>query len=541
MMESVDTTRRRSHNRRSMAYGSKRFYWILGERILFVLGLLLLAHPFLGQRYFFTVDGPSHVYDAWLILELFHPTAGIHPLWEFNALPVPDWSGHALLALLLTVTEPQEALKVVHLLCVLGFVIAFRMVVSQRMQGPLWLSYLAFPFAVTASFIMGYFNFVLALALVMLIIRQWRRITEEDGSKARWLWLSVLLLVCYFSHLMPFLFVVGWMGAQLLENWWLVLVKKTGSNTLILRRTLFLGFAVLPSLLLLAWFLVGSAAGSAWVDAPKDRMEQIWKSFVMIERVPELILWTASVFLVLFAFISGIPVVGSAQVPSTPHAGRAASLVYATAMLLLIFILPDGFGKGGDILFRLAVLVHIAFLVAIPFVGMAARWGASLAAAALLITFGQQQLRAPVFDWYADMLKSTTEICAQGPPGRTVAFIALDWNFAHLPELGFASSKAIDYSHYELNLSHFPLHWRREHLEMLHAAPPDPLDVLGDLSGLPGAVLRSCDEVVVVGEIRNDQQRELIQLLDRELSASHREGPGSEVCRVFRRNPDNDG
>src|SRR5690606_18608038 len=87
---------------------NKHQAWIILERALFVLGLLLLAHPFLKQRYFFTVDGPSHVYDAWLIQELFHPSAAVHASWEINPLPVPDWSGHAILALLLTILKPPE-------------------------------------------------------------------------------------------------------------------------------------------------------------------------------------------------------------------------------------------------------------------------------------------------------------------------------------------------------------------------------------------------------------------------------------------------
>jgi hypothetical protein len=536
MMESLEILWRSSHRRPMHDLGSKMHNngpvtWVIVERILFFLGLLLLAHPFLRQRYYFTVDGPAHVYDAWLILELFHHSAGIIPLWELNPLPVPDWSGHALLALLLTVLDPPEAVKVVHLLCVLGFVIAFRMVVAQRMKGPLWLSYLAFPFAVSAPFTMGYFNFVLALPLLMLIIRQWRRIAEEERSKAGWIGFSALLLACYFSHLMPFLFAVLWIVAQLIESWWRVLMKKGGAPERLLRRTLFLGLAVLPSLILLAWYFIGSPAGTSWIEPPKDRLGQVWRPFVIVDRLPELILWSSAVYLILLAFLFG-----TAKGRSVRRPGSVAALAYATVMLLSISFLPDGFENGSDILYRLSVLAHIAFLVAVPFVALAPRRGASLAVAALLITFAQQETRAPAFDGNTGLLKSVTKQCAQGPPGRTVAFIPLQWNYAHMPELGFIRPKAIDYSLYELNLAHFPLRWGAGHLQMLQAAPPDPLDALGGMSGVPGAVLRTCDEVVLIGETSNDQQWEQVQLLERELAATHTEDQGNGPCRIFWRN-----
>lgn len=509
---------------------NKHQAWIILERALFVLGLLLLAHPFLKQRYFFTVDGPSHVYDAWLILELFHPSAGVHASWEINPLPVPDWSGHAILALLLTIVKPPEALKVVHLLCVLGFVIAFRMVVAQRMKGPLWLSFLAFPFAFSAPFAMGYFNFCLALPLVMLIMRQWRRIMDSERSRAGWFGLSTLLLACYFSHLMPFLFAVLWTGAQLIERWWLVLVRKEGGQR-VLRQTLFLGLAVLPSFILLAWYLSCSPDGSSWADPEKNRLEQIWKPFVLVEKNQEFVLWAAALLLVLLAFSGGFHLMWKKKLPRWP--GTTASLTYATAMLLSMFVLPDGFGKGSDILFRLSVLVHIAFLAAIPFARMAPRWGVALAMASLLVAYLQAAVRAPVQDWQTAMLKSTTELCSKGTPGRTACFIWTDWSNAHLPELGFTCSKAIDYTHYELNLAHFPLRWRREHVQMLRAAPSDTLDALGEMSGLPGAILRSVDEIVVVGEPRDDRQLDRIRLLERELSTSYAEGRGNGECRIF--------
>ena len=64
-----------------------------------------------------TMDGPSHVYNAWILLELANPSA--HPrspllrqYYEIDPTPLPNWLGHAALALLMTVFAPATAEKV---------------------------------------------------------------------------------------------------------------------------------------------------------------------------------------------------------------------------------------------------------------------------------------------------------------------------------------------------------------------------------------------------------------------------------------------
>lgn len=521
--------------------GGSLWDWAGIERIFFVLGLLLLAFPFLGHEYYFTVDGPSHVYNAWLLLELFQPSAGVHPLWELNPLPVPDWTGHALLAVLLTILEPQKALTVVHLLCVLGFVLAFRMVVAQCMKGPLWPSFLAFPFALSAPFAMGYFNFALALPMMMLVVRQWHGIRQRTRTRIAWFGLSALLVLCYFSHLMPFVFVVFWLGAQVLGEWIRSFRQGSLRNEQLHGRTLHLVLALMPSLLLMAWYMSGNPDGSTWVDPPKDRLEQIWKPFVLADMAMERSLWAAAVVLVLMAFLSGFQGAGPDRDHGCNRSWSGPALAFAAVMFALIFVLPDGFGKGSDILFRLSVLAHVAFLVSIPFVGMGPRRGVALALAALSITSLQQRTRAPLEEWRSSMLRTATERCSKGPAGRTVSFIWLDWSQAHLPELGFACSKAVDLSNYELDLAHFPLRWREEHRERIRRLPPDPLDALGELGAVPGALIRASDEVVVVGEMQDDRQRELIHGLEQELRFTHVEEPGDPICRIFIRNRHSEG
>ncbi len=66
------------------------FFWVV---VLFTL------LPVLTTKYFITLDGPSHLYNANLIKELLlGKNQLIKDLFQFNPIPVPNWSGHFIMA-----------------------------------------------------------------------------------------------------------------------------------------------------------------------------------------------------------------------------------------------------------------------------------------------------------------------------------------------------------------------------------------------------------------------------------------------------------
>ncbi len=76
-----------------MIPGSPLWRWL--ERVLFLVGLLVLVHPVTSNAYYFTVDGPSHAYTASLLATQWSDT---ERLWELSPYPVPNWTGHTHLA-----------------------------------------------------------------------------------------------------------------------------------------------------------------------------------------------------------------------------------------------------------------------------------------------------------------------------------------------------------------------------------------------------------------------------------------------------------
>src|SRR5258708_25803532 len=81
------------------------------RRLYLALAIVSLA-PIWSAHYLPTADGPSHVYNSWVLRELVLGHRGV--VAERDALywrPHPNWRGHVVLALLIPVFPPLIAKK----------------------------------------------------------------------------------------------------------------------------------------------------------------------------------------------------------------------------------------------------------------------------------------------------------------------------------------------------------------------------------------------------------------------------------------------
>lgn len=91
------------------------------RRVYFCLAILSLA-PIWSASYLPTSDGPSHVYNSWVLQQLVRGSHGPAADWyAIDWRPLPNWLGHAVMALLMFVVPPLIAEK----LLVSGIVLLF--------------------------------------------------------------------------------------------------------------------------------------------------------------------------------------------------------------------------------------------------------------------------------------------------------------------------------------------------------------------------------------------------------------------------------
>ena len=167
-------------------------------------GLLFVAilAAIWGIPWFVTQDGPSHVYNAHVFVELARsPNSPLHAIYEARRTPLPNVAGHVLLMALLAIVSPRSADRVLMTLTfagVAGAVVWLRWrVAGSSALGVAGL--LALTMSLSFFWILGFYNFLLGTILFAFTLGFWWT-SRETPSFLRLLVLAGLLLGGYFCH-----------------------------------------------------------------------------------------------------------------------------------------------------------------------------------------------------------------------------------------------------------------------------------------------------------------------------------------------------
>lgn len=192
---------------RAMNFVSSSKIRIVGFYLLLIVFACL---PIWSVERYFNQDGSPHLYNAYMMLELFKDNPAFTQFFEFNPAPIPNLSGHYLLVFLLLFFSPPIVTKIMVSLLYAAFVASVgwlrKQVVGQEdfqitlligaALGFNWMWFLGF-----YNFLIGVVGFVFTLGLYW----RWR----ENLNFSRSLVLAVLLIVVYFSHLISFGMLAG--------------------------------------------------------------------------------------------------------------------------------------------------------------------------------------------------------------------------------------------------------------------------------------------------------------------------------------------
>src|SRR5215510_16482645 len=99
------------------------------ERAVFAFLLAALVAPVWSLSAFLTQDGPSHVYNAFLLFHLDETPFRDH--FTLGSLLQPTWPSHFLLGGLLRVFSPPTADKLIASACLLIVPLSFRYLLTR--------------------------------------------------------------------------------------------------------------------------------------------------------------------------------------------------------------------------------------------------------------------------------------------------------------------------------------------------------------------------------------------------------------------------
>ena len=187
----------------------KRWSW----KHLFVVLLVLHLLPLWIFAYFPSQDGASHVYNGLVLKEYAkHENYKMRDAWQLNITIFPNWLSHIMLMVLLYVFPPVIAEKV-FLSIAIGMIpfafFYFLDAVHKEREGKFVYAWIGFPFAYNYLLYMGFYNFTLSISFFFFSFGLWWK-HKDDMQVKHLVWLYVLLLLTYLSHIASYgLIVLG--------------------------------------------------------------------------------------------------------------------------------------------------------------------------------------------------------------------------------------------------------------------------------------------------------------------------------------------
>jgi hypothetical protein len=213
---------------------------------LAVFSVVYLA-VFWTCEYFPTQDGPSHVYNTWVLLNL-EPGSFYGRFYQAEWSLVPNWLGGAFLYATAFVVGPLMAQKLLLTVIFVVFVVGFACLMKGRAEA-LPPSALLGPLFITGFALhMGFFSYCLGLAMVPWVWMLAYRARDKTSGKAPWV-IGGLLVLGYLAHVIA-------LCAMLMGLF--VMMLTPGGRASKRCRAVMLA-ASLPALCMLGWYLASFA------------------------------------------------------------------------------------------------------------------------------------------------------------------------------------------------------------------------------------------------------------------------------------------
>lgn len=227
------------------------------EPWLFTAMVAVSVLPLLISKYFVTLDGPAHLYNSRIILEIIlGKNSEIPALFTVNTFPVPNWSGHFMMILGSAFLPAWWSEKVFLLAYFILTPLFFRKLVLHLYPQNQLLTYPIILFTHNHLFYFGSFNMGMGIMLMFLtgfvFVRFLNRLNIRNAVI-----LGCLLLSVYFSHAMMFMITLGLLAALALittpREYEPGSVTFTATKSLI-RKLVLITLSAIPSVMILFLF-----------------------------------------------------------------------------------------------------------------------------------------------------------------------------------------------------------------------------------------------------------------------------------------------
>ncbi len=372
---------------------------ILKEKYLYGLAILLSISPFLGVTFVPSLDGPAHLYNSNLILELLQENDFITRFYSLTSSPNPNLTGHVFLSILLLIFPAFLAEKILLIFYVVGFSYFFRKLILVQNPKGVWLTYLAFPFLYSFVFALGFYNFSLGLVFLLWGLYFWIKNENKKLNTPKIVTLFFLFTLTFFSHVFVYAVLMLVLCTRLLFSF-----LNTTSRVSASRKLKEFCFSSVVSVGLFIFYfasrpLAHNSSHKSWLTLTQDIFSL--NPLVSYSKGRE------SVFLALVGgvmlYLLFLVIRSKKKKWNTKNLAQDSWIILSFFLFTAYFILPDSNSLGGFINTRVAL---VFYLLVIIWIGVHRLTNKLVIPAICVLLFAHYQL----VDYYSHSIKNLNEV-----------------------------------------------------------------------------------------------------------------------------------
>lgn len=445
------------------------------ENYFFFILTAINLIPLLIFESFPTVDGPAHLYNSRIIIELIsEKNSALADYFSFNRNINPNWAGHFALSSLMIIFPALIAEKILIISYLIFFPLSFRFVFKKLKLKQSYLVFFIFPFTYSFLFYYGFYNFQIGLIFLFYAIGLWTSYLESGFNTKRVLLLLTLSLFTFFSHLFIFMILLCVIGFINLSPIAQIFSKKIKETKPIIDSLKFQLIILSPGILLMLIYL--------WTHPTIDgtpkflSLGELWNMLFEVEPAKGISYGKERVFVkwifILLALISTYLVIFDFKKSRKKLNKNAITwLGISISILIGFFILPNS--TAGSVGFVSSRMLLFFFLFYIIFLGTqkVPIWLKTIVI--IIVTY----VNFSLFKIYIRETEKVNQIAHeiieasfQIEPNSSVLPINDNnyWINGHISNYLGIDKPMIILENYEADLNHFPLIWNREVLPIFH-------------------------------------------------------------------------
>lgn len=487
-----------------------------------VIGLNLI--PVFSGKFFPSMDGAAHLNNSQLIKELLlGSNTFLKDFFVFNPEPVPNWIGHFILVFFKMFLPSYLAEKSLLLIYFIGLPLAFRGLIKTISPNNVIYSYFIFPFTYSSVFLLGFYNFSLAIILFFITLNYWIIVANKKTTIKSAIILFLLISATYFSHIFMFALLLFSIGLHIVTTLFIALIENVERP-----KTLFLSFvkktitiivcSIIP-LILFGYYVVSRGALQVKNYIPKEELIGWIKNIrpIIAYNPPIEEAFTTKIFYVLtalfiLALYHKIDSILNAVSRIKPFRENLKSIFKVSDFWLLCFILvlglyfvmPDSDDSGGFFSVRLGLLFFMILILWLSTQQVSKWFNITAIAIVLVMHFNLNNTYAnsiKELDMQAQECYNAAEVIPENSVVLPLDF-SNHWLQGHFSNYLGADKSLIILENYECDKGYFPLLWNKEKYPnfLLDGKTPDEIECLWWKTDLNNGK-KQIDYVFILGDI----------------------------------------